>query len=125
MGPLHRIQRGLTATRTDRPRLSARQIRSLVLYVGLVGFRRIWPAHVGCLVGPDGSRRIPSDRLDDQTDDQARATRRPRSLRRRQGLWSGHQTFHLVAPGGTATRAPEPSAIIGPILSAVLLLAVW
>jgi hypothetical protein len=26
----------------------------------------------GCLVGPDGSRRSPSDRLDDQTDDQAR-----------------------------------------------------
>jgi hypothetical protein len=46
-----------------------RQIRSLVLYVDLVGSRRIWPAHVDCLVGPDGSRRIPSDRPDDQTDD--------------------------------------------------------
>jgi hypothetical protein len=48
-----------------------RQIRSLVLCVDLVGSRRIWPAHVGGLVDPDGSRRIPSDRLDDQPDDQA------------------------------------------------------
>jgi hypothetical protein len=48
-----------------------RQIRSLVLYVGLVGSRRIWPAHVGRVVYPDGSRRILLDRLDDQTDDQA------------------------------------------------------
>ena len=44
----------------------AAQIRSLVLYVDLVGSRPIWPAHVGCLVGPDGSRRIEKDRLDDQ-----------------------------------------------------------
>jgi hypothetical protein len=48
-----------------------RQIRRLVLCVDLVGSSRIWPAHVGCLVDPVGSRRIPSDRLDDQTDDQA------------------------------------------------------
>jgi hypothetical protein len=48
-----------------------RQIRSLVLCVDLVGSRRIWPAHVGGVVDPDGSRRIPSDRLDDQPDDQA------------------------------------------------------
>jgi hypothetical protein len=41
-----------------------------MLGVGLVGSRRIWPAHVGCLVGPDGSRRIQKDRLDDQMDDQ-------------------------------------------------------
>jgi hypothetical protein len=47
------------------------QIRSLVLCVDLVGSRRIWPAHVGGLVDPDGSRRNPSDRLDDQPDDQA------------------------------------------------------
>jgi hypothetical protein len=37
-----------------------------VLSVDLVGSRRIWPAHVGWVVYPDGSRRIPSDRLDDQ-----------------------------------------------------------
>jgi hypothetical protein len=47
------------------------QIRSLVFRVDLVGSRRIWPAHVGCLVDLDGSRTVPSDRLDDQTDDQA------------------------------------------------------
>jgi len=29
-----------------------------MLGVELVGSRRIWPAHVECLVGPDGSRRI-------------------------------------------------------------------
>ena len=51
---------------TRKPRTPNRQIRSLVLCVGLVGSRRIWPAHVGCLVGPDGSRRVQSDRLDDQ-----------------------------------------------------------
>jgi hypothetical protein len=53
-----------------------RQIRSLVLYVDLVGSRRIWPAQVGCLVDPDGSRWIPSDRLDDQ----ARRSVRRRSM---------------------------------------------
>jgi hypothetical protein len=40
---------------------SNRQIRSLVLYVDLVGSSRIWPAHVGCpvdLVGSSRSRRI-------------------------------------------------------------------
>src|SRR5215208_4939094 len=79
-----------------------RQIRSLVLCVGLVDSRRIWPAQVGRLVDLVGSSRVLSDRLDDQTDDQARATRRPRSLRRRQALWSGHQIFHLVTHGGLA-----------------------
>jgi hypothetical protein len=48
-----------------------RQIRSLVLYVDLVGSRRIWPAHVGRVVDRVGSNRTPSDRLDDQADDQA------------------------------------------------------
>jgi hypothetical protein len=50
-----------------------RQIRRLVLSVELVGSRRICPAHVGYLVDPVGSRRTPSDRLDDQRDDQATA----------------------------------------------------
>jgi hypothetical protein len=63
-----------------------RQIRSLVLCVDLVGSRPIWAAQVGCLVDPDGSRTVPSDRLDDQTDDQA-----PRSLPR-------HSRRH-VGPG--------------------------
>jgi hypothetical protein len=41
-----------------------------MIRVGLVGSRRIWPAHVGRVVGPDGSRRIQKDRLDDHRDDQ-------------------------------------------------------
>jgi hypothetical protein len=45
-----------------------------MLGVGLVGSRPIEPAHVGCLVGPDGSRRIQTDRLDDHRDDQAHPT---------------------------------------------------
>jgi hypothetical protein len=47
-----------------------RQIRSLVLCVDLVGSRRIWPAQVGEAVDRVGSRRVLSDRLDDQRDDQ-------------------------------------------------------
>jgi hypothetical protein len=37
-----------------------------VLYVDLVGSRRIWPAHVGRVVDLVGSRQVLSDRLDDQ-----------------------------------------------------------
>jgi hypothetical protein len=48
-----------------------RQIRSLGFRVDLVGSRRIWPAHVGGLVDLEGSRRVLSDRVDDQADDQA------------------------------------------------------
>jgi hypothetical protein len=47
-----------------------RQLRSLVLSVDLVGSRRIWPAQVGWAVGRIGSRRVQSDRPDDQRDDQ-------------------------------------------------------
>ncbi len=49
--------------------------------------RRIWPAHVGWHVGPDGSRRIQKDRLDDQTDDQGLSDRigMPRQARESQG----------------------------------------
>jgi hypothetical protein len=48
-----------------------RQIRRLPC-VDLVGFGRIWPAQVGCVVDLVGARPVPSDRLDDQRDDQAR-----------------------------------------------------
>jgi hypothetical protein len=58
-------------TRFKQASSADHQIRSLVLSVRLVGSRRIWPAQVGCLVDPVGSRRVPSDRLDDQPDDQA------------------------------------------------------
>jgi hypothetical protein len=46
------------------------------LGVDLVGSRRIWPAYVGWPVGPDGSRRMEKDRLDDQTDDQGASDRK-------------------------------------------------
>jgi hypothetical protein len=39
-------------------------------HVNLLGSRSIRPAHVDPLVDPDGSRRVPSDRLDNQRDDQ-------------------------------------------------------
>jgi hypothetical protein len=42
-----------------------------MLGVDLDGTRRIWPAHVGCAVDPDGSRPIQTDRLDDHRDDQS------------------------------------------------------
>src|SRR4029450_13088932 len=42
-----------------------------MLGVDLVGSRWIEAAHVGWLVGPDGSSRIQRDRLDDQSDDQS------------------------------------------------------
>jgi hypothetical protein len=59
------------APAVDLKDAAAPQIRRLVFSVDLVGSRRIWPAHVGCLVDPDGSRRVLLDRLDDQPDDQA------------------------------------------------------
>src|SRR4029450_6622465 len=46
-------------------------ITSRMLGVDLDGSRRIRPAHVGWPVGPDGSRRIQTDRLDDHRDDQS------------------------------------------------------
>ena len=53
-GPLHR---------DSNPN---RQIRSLVLGVGLVGSGWIWRAQVACLVDPDGSRRVPVGPAGDQ-----------------------------------------------------------
>ena len=50
--------------------LNGRTPRKRSGWGGAHGSRRIQPAHVGCPVGPDGSRRIQKDRLDDQTDDQ-------------------------------------------------------
>jgi hypothetical protein len=79
-----------------------RQIRSLVLYVDLVGSRPIWPAHVGSLIGPDGSRRI---------------VWMIKRMIKRQGAeipghpdhgdrwWSGHQIFHLVTAVDCHTAA--------------------
>ena len=84
-----------------------RQIRSLVLCVDLVGSRRIWPAQVGCLVDPDGSRRVPSDRLDDQTDDQVTGSRAfgPHG----HGVVT-HQMFRLVSCNRESPLWTRPSA---------------
>jgi hypothetical protein len=76
-----------------------RQILSLVLCVDLVGSRPVCPAQVGCLVDPDGSRRNPSDHLDDRTDDkghptQNRMVRRPAS----RALGQRWQVALLVGP---------------------------
>jgi hypothetical protein len=71
-----------------------RQIRSLVLCVDLVGSRPIWPAHVGGPVGPDGSRRIPSDRLDDHRDGQAGGA--PPSAMQVMGDHCGAGTRHSI-----------------------------
>jgi hypothetical protein len=43
-------------------------IPGLELCVDLVGSRRIWPARLGRVVGPDGLRRIASDRPDNQAE---------------------------------------------------------
>jgi hypothetical protein len=43
--------------------------------VGLDGFRRIKAAQVGRAVGPDGFRRMQTDRLDDHRDDQSASDR--------------------------------------------------
>src|SRR6266508_2629033 len=51
-----------------------------MLGVDPVGSRRIEAAHVGCPVGPDGSRRIQKDRLDDQMDDQGASDRKSEGL---------------------------------------------
>ena len=61
--PTPDVLQPLTGAADPEPNTTAgdRQIRSLVLYVGLVGSRPIWPAHVGCLVDPvdqGGTRRI-------------------------------------------------------------------
>jgi transposase len=85
-----------------------------MLRVGLDGPRRIEPAHVRCLVGPDGSRRIQTDRLDDHRDDQAHPT--------------GHRVIaeHTRAIT-TLVRAWRPELLtrcgVGPIVAAVVLCA--
>src|ERR687891_1802843 len=84
-----------------------RQIRRLVLCVDLVGSRGIWPAHVGCVVDPDGSRGVPSDRLDDQTVRQITAPVRP-STNPSSAASSGRWQLSLgVCRNGSAGLAGE------------------
>jgi hypothetical protein len=67
-----------------------------MLSVDLVGSRPIWPAQVGRPVDLVGSRRVPSDRLDDQPDDQAVRRGALGHPGPRQALWSEHQMIYLV-----------------------------
>jgi hypothetical protein len=91
-----------------------RQIRSLVLYVGLVGSGPIWAAHVACLVDLVGSKPVPSDRLDDQPDDQATAVRSlpAGALRGPGNRRDGHRPVsprHALGLGGPAPGLPSTS----------------
>jgi hypothetical protein len=67
------------------------------LGVNLDGPRRIQPAHVGCLVGPDGSRRVQTDRLDDQMNDQGASDKNRMA---RQAGDPPFKTSRLHAPTG-------------------------
>jgi hypothetical protein len=83
-----------------------RQIRSLVLSVDLVGSRLIWAAHVGCPVDPGGSRRVLSDRLDDQRDDQVPSERHPTMRRRPANTVRNRRRHHGPATGPVAIGRP-------------------
>jgi hypothetical protein len=86
-----------TGIRTDHPPITRR-----MLGVDLVGSRRIWPAHVGCAVGPDGSRPVLSDRLDAQREIKGHPMLNRMQGKQRQGL-SGQ----LNAQGGHAGAVAE------------------
>jgi hypothetical protein len=89
-------------------------ITSRMLGIYLDGSRRIEPAHVGCLVGPDGSKRVLSNRLDDQTDDHiSKATCRGRAAvtstilvaaERWRRSWQQPRLAAWVANGGDVMR---------------------
>ena len=59
MSSSYRIGPNLLVARREGFVPPNRQIRSLVLCVGLVGSRPIWPVHVGCLVDLVGSQTGP------------------------------------------------------------------
>jgi hypothetical protein len=91
-----------------------RQLRSLVLCVDLVRSSRIWPAHVGGVVDLDGSRPVPSDRLDDQTDDQARQAHSTDLVGESKGLVSGAlstESRYCRACGARLERQPDGMAL--------------
>src|SRR4029453_468601 len=62
-------------------------------------------AHVRCLVGPDGSRRIQKDRLDDQMDDQG-ASDRESDAKATTGL--------RIVPVGASGQPPGPPSVTIP-----------
>jgi hypothetical protein len=67
-----------------------------MLGVGLDGSRRIQPAHLACPVGPDRSRPIPTDRLDDQRMIKAHPTQ--------------HRMPRKQDPSGKAVAQPRAAA---------------
>jgi hypothetical protein len=79
------------------------QIRSLVLYVDLVGSRPIWPAHVGWVVDLVGSRPLPSDRLDDQATHDSLQFRGDQATTVR----TEHQIIHLATADGLLHGLPR------------------
>jgi hypothetical protein len=77
-----------------------------MLGVDLIGSRRIEPAHVGWLIGPDGSSRIQKDRLEDQTDDQSASDKEIGCLLPRQVISGAMETVlgcTLVGASSVAT----------------------
>jgi hypothetical protein len=74
-----------------------RQIRRLALGVDLVGPRRICPAQVGCLVDPGGSRRIPSDRLDDHVPSDGKSQGKRASM-----CWGSRPTRKGLSSGSSS-----------------------
>jgi hypothetical protein len=89
-----------------------------MLGVDLDGYRRIEPAHVGWPVGPDGSRRIQTDRLDDQMDDQGPSDNlsdgkasSPRSATLSACLDPAHRSHALLA-SAPALTGPAASRVV-------------
>ena len=79
---------------------------SRMLGVDPVRSRRIEPAHVGCLVDSDGSRRLQTDRLDDQMDDQGASDRRSDGTPARSTRWIGASQ----RPPAGASLSTRPAA---------------
>jgi hypothetical protein len=88
---------------TSSTHLHDQRITRLVLCVDLVGFGRICPARVGCVLGCAGARRSLSDRLDDQADDQPRRDEPCRAPHCR-----GRPT-QTVDPARPSARTPRPT----------------
>jgi hypothetical protein len=68
--------------------------------------RRLLERHRTLVGWQSQSSRVPSDRLDDQTDDQAAGHRVLADPDHGDYWWSGHQIFQLVTAGGLRSRGP-------------------
>jgi hypothetical protein len=81
-----------------------------MLGVDLDGTRRIWPAHVACVVGPDASRRIQKDRLDDHRDDQGASDKQSDGKASR-SMMACHGAAELPALSSTPLSAAQGSQL--------------